>query len=689
MGVGVALVAAVASGAVLLKPGLIGAVDVWPHLVRQQVVYETLRAGVSPFWTFLFYGGYPILRFYGPLFALAGGLAQFLAGGSALWALKAELFVLHLLSGGTMYLLLRRRAAPVAAGLGAAAYLLAPWRLISLVTEANLPQALVYLLLPLFLIALDDLRPGNLRRGAAALGLWLGLLALAHPYYALLGFALAVVVVFFEPGRGPRLAGLAAGCLAALAVASFFILPFLLEYRAHAYPVLPLKVPLPDLRVLLWPWSRAAGYRGFYIGLSIALGGLLALGWAALRGRLRPALPFVAALALGALATWLAPFAGLVPTGQPAGRALLLAVFGLAGLGALGADRLLARAGKRAWLVAAGLALVLALDCLPFTWRLRFLAPEKALPVRAELYGLIPRAPTPRVLDLYNHAGAVDDFPRLGVYPALGYLFGGLGSPLGPPFHQFAPRSMMYVYPWAALSATDLGGTAEREMSSLTLTSLALAGVTHVITVPVEAGQGYVMTKLGIDWDDRFLRAERRPPLVFGPTGFGIALGSRVLRPVVETPVAAPLGARTLVIAPDWRQLLEGVALDSVTGMLDAIPVRGPGDSLAGAGVLQTLGWTVCHDRVEVELAAQGGDCWARLAVSWYAELFVRLDGRPAQARPTADGFTCLLVPAGRHTVVVTAPLGKQRTILLPVSALALAGSVLAASARRRRRKGG
>jgi len=71
-------VAAVASGAVLLKPGLIGAVDVWPHLVRQQVVDETLRAGVSPFWTFLFYGGYPILRFYGPLFALAGGLAQFL-----------------------------------------------------------------------------------------------------------------------------------------------------------------------------------------------------------------------------------------------------------------------------------------------------------------------------------------------------------------------------------------------------------------------------------------------------------------------------------------------------------------------------------------------------------------------------------------------------------------------------------
>jgi hypothetical protein len=680
--------AAVASGAVLLQPGLIGAVDIWPHLVRQQAVYETLRAGASPFWTFLFYGGFPLLRFYGPLLALLGGTFQLVAG-DALVTLKLVLFVLHGLSGWTMYVLLRRRVAPAAAGLGAAAYLLVPWRLISLVTEANLPQALVYVLLPLLLTALADLQPGNRRRGAAAFGLWFGLLLLAHPYYALLAGFLAFIVVLSGPGRGRRLPGLALGGLAAFAVAGFFVLPFLLEYRGHAYPVLPLKVPLPDLRVLLWPGSRAAGYRGFYLGLSVVLGGLAALMWAAPRRRRSEVLPDVVALGLGTLAAWLAPLVGLVPAGQPPGRALLLVVFGLAGLGTLGVDRLLVRAGKRARLVVIGLALVLAADCLPFIWRIRFLATGKALPVRTELYRLVPDRPSPRLLDLPSHADAVDDFPRLGVYPAAGYLFGGLASVLGPPYHQFAPAALMYGYPWAALVAADLGDATRRDLSPLTRKALALLGVTHVVTPATPVGSGCVLTKDGISWDDRFLRADRRPPLILGATGAGIALGSRVRRPVAGAVTAV---ARTLRYAGDWREMLERVQLDSAARMLDAIPVREGGyDSLPGDGPLVVSDWRVTHDRVRVELAT-AADCWVRLAVSWYPGFDIRIDGEPVPAAATADGFTYLRCPAGRHVVTVTAPLGILRSLLLPVSGLAIAACALAAllpvRGRRRKQKG-
>lgn len=687
-GAGVFVLAALASGRVLLQPGLIGAVDVWPHLVRQQVVAETLREGTSPFWTFLFYGGFPVLRFYGPLLALLGGAAQLLVR-DGLWALKLLLFALHGLSGWAMFALLRRRAGPVGAGLGAAAYLLVPWRLISLVTEANLPQSLVYLFLPLLFLAVDGLRPGRLARGAAGVGLWLGLLALAHPYYALMAALLALVVVLLEPDRPARLAGLAGAGALALAVAGFFVFPFLAEYRGHSYPVLPLRVPGPDLRVLLWPWSPAPGYRGFYFGLSIVLGGLVAAGRAARWRQGRGWVWFAAAVALAALGGWVAPVFGLVPAGQPPGRALLPAVFGLAGLFGLGADRLLTRAGKRAWLAGFGLAAVLAVDCLPFIGQTRFLARERALPVRDEAYRLIPAAPTPRLLDLHNHSGQADDFPRLGVYPALGYLFGGLGSALGPPYHQFAPRSMMYVYPWAGLVSAELGDAGRRGLSERARRALALAGVTHVITPPAAAGEGMVMTKLGIDWDDRFLRADRRPPLAFGRTGFGIALGSRVLRPAGAP--ATPARALTMELAGDWQELLDAAELDSATGMLAAIPVRGPGDSLPGAGVLRVSDWRVRHDRVEAELEAAGGDCWVRLAVSWYPYLDVRLDGAPAAFDRTADGFVYLRCPAGAHRLTVRAPLGGLRTALLPVSLLALAGCGLAGllpAGRRRKKKG-
>lgn len=692
-GIGPLAGAVAACAVVLLRPGLIGAVDVWPHLVRQQAVAETLRSGSSPFWTFLFYGGFPLLRFYGPLFALCSGALQ-LVVGDPVWTLKVLLFVLQALSGWAMLALLRRRVSLPAAGLGAAVYLLMPWRLVSLVTEANLPQALVYLFLPLLFLGLDWLgradAPGGLRRGLALCGLSLGLLVLTHPFYALLAGAAAGAAAFLAgPGRKRRVFGLAGAIVPALLVAGFFVVPFLLEYRAHLYPVLPLGVPMPDLGVLLWPLSGGEGYRGFYFGLSVVLGAL-ASGFLLVargrRGETSLAAPFFATLGLAVLATWPAGWLGLVPTGMPPGRALVLAVFGCAGLAAFGVERLAARPGRA--LVLAGLALVLGADSLPFIGGIRYLAPERGLPVRLELYGLIPDRPSPRVLDVHEAVATVDDYPRLAVYPALGYLFGGFGSPFGPPFHQFAPRSMMYVYPWAGFAAADLGDPARHELSDATLKALALAGVSHVITPAARAGQGLVMTKPGIGWDDRFLRADRRPALVFGPTGAPLALGSRVLRPVAGAGAAR---ARTMEYAGDWQELLAGLELDPESGTISTIPVRGAAyDSLPGTGAVSVREQQVRHDRVSVRLEAES-DCWLRLAVSWYPYLDVRLDGEPVAFARTADGFVYLRCPAGSREVSVTAPLGRARRALLPVSVLALMGCVvmMLAPVRRRRRKRG
>ncbi|MFO7676239.1 MAG: hypothetical protein R6X12_07995, partial [bacterium] len=307
--------------------------------------------------------------------------------------------------------------------------------------------------------------------------------------------------------------------------------------------------------------------------------------------------------------------------------------------------------------------------CLPWLWRTRFLATERALPVRAEFYRLLPGSPSPRLLDLPGHASTVDDFPRLAVYPALGYLFGGIATPLGPPYHQFAPRSMAYLYPWFAAAAADLGDQSGQELAPGTLKALALAGITHVLTPATEVGEGLVRTRPGLDWDDRYLRAGRRPPLVFAATGYGIALGSRVLRPVTRPGVDSAL---TVCYAGDWRELLDAVEVDRDAAVVSSIPVEGePHDSLPGDSPLLVRDWRVKHERVEVDLE-NAEACWVRLALSWYPCLDVRLDGEQVMARPTADGFTYFFCPAGGHSVSVTARTSAPRNWLVPVSALAL-----------------
>ncbi len=107
-------------------PGRPATVDVWPHLTRQQIVYEALKGGFSPFYTFMLYCGFPALRFYSPLFYFLGGLFTLLTAGNLMLALRAFLLIAHSLSAWAMFTLLGRRTDEQAgATLDALAFLLA------------------------------------------------------------------------------------------------------------------------------------------------------------------------------------------------------------------------------------------------------------------------------------------------------------------------------------------------------------------------------------------------------------------------------------------------------------------------------------------------------------------------------------------------------------------------------------
>ncbi len=677
------LVVAVLSGLPYLTPGQPTSPDIWSHLARQKIVYESLRDGGSPFYTFMFYSGYPHLRFYSPLFAFLAGALTLLWRGDLVPPLKVLLFGLHLLSGLAMWLFLRRRTAGQwAAALGAGAYLLVPWRTLHIATLANLPQSLIYVLMPLAFLSADAVVERSNFRHALLLGLWTALALVSHLFSAawvlLLLAAWAAFHLDGEPEQGPprssRLLLLGSALLTALLLSAWNTIPFALEYSGHSYPLPDIDLPLPRLAALLLPWAKPGGFIGGYLGLSVvllALGGLttLLVSRSVRRTGLALAvmLVLVVLLAFGVPA-W-RPTRLLLTTGLPGIRFMVLFVFVAGAAVGLGWSALERRLRPRAvTLCALGVFAVLSLDCIPHILRIRNSTDLDFLSVRNQAFRCIREERPVKVLDLYSHADRIDDFKRLACFPAMGFIYGDLPTVQGPAYYQFAPRSMRYVYSWSNLVAADLATGADR-LSGDALKALALMGLSHLLTPPSPAGDSLVFLKQGLDWEDRFLRAGMQPPLAYGRTGIGLLLCSDRLQPL---PAESLVLDRTLLVASDWPELLRASDIDIARRSLAFIPVcAGPAAAVGTEPAVLTESTAVANDRVTSRFAVSAG-CFLRLALSYYPWLSVRLDGRPVAFGETRDHFIWLECPAGRHTLAVSAPLTPLRATANWLSASSL-----------------
>jgi uncharacterized membrane protein len=288
LAIGLLAAAAVLSCYPFIIRGHPTSVDVWPHLARISVVYHALKEWFSPFYTFMFYSGFPVLRFYSPLFYFLAGPLALLTGGNLLLSVRILLILLHLASALTMFLYLRKRQSRgerkgegtwFGPALGTIAYLVIPWRTMYLAGIANYPQALVYVLLPLVFLALKSLldeRPGGqvaratVRHGLL-LGLWVGLLLLSHLVYAVFALVLAALWCLAENPRRALGAWRALGIavLASTGVSAFFLVPFVAEQGSHRFPIVHVNLSVPDWRVLLGLRPRIGGYGGGYLGLRL------------------------------------------------------------------------------------------------------------------------------------------------------------------------------------------------------------------------------------------------------------------------------------------------------------------------------------------------------------------------------------------------------------------------------------
>ncbi|MCS7250171.1 MAG: 6-pyruvoyl-tetrahydropterin synthase-related protein, partial [candidate division WOR-3 bacterium] len=150
------LIAIFLSGYLFLAPGHPITGDIWPHLVRQKIVYQSIKERFLPFFTFYFYSGYPHLQFYSPLFFFITGLFTSLTFGNLILSLKIVLFILHILSALTIfYYLKKENKNSLLALLGSLGYIVVPWRILYIASFGNSPLSLIYLLLPLIFLYFD------------------------------------------------------------------------------------------------------------------------------------------------------------------------------------------------------------------------------------------------------------------------------------------------------------------------------------------------------------------------------------------------------------------------------------------------------------------------------------------------------------------------------------------------------
>ena len=702
LAIGLVALAAVLSCYPFIAPGHPSTVDAWPNLARQSVVFHAIKEGFAPFYTFMFYCGFPVLRFYSPLFYFLGGPLTLLTNGNLLLALRILLVALHLVSGLATYLYLVKRAerggkkaegAEFGAALGTIVYLVVPWRTLYLTGIANYPQALVYVLLPLTFLALENILDGvgekhkaeaGMRQGLL-LGLWVGLLFLSHLVYAI--FTLLLLAVWWV-ARARRTTGgwrlLGAAALAGIGVSAFFLVPFVAEQASHRFPITHLNLPVPDWMILLGLKARTGGYGGVYLGLSVVLLLFVAIGAVLLRRRFRFQVPALLGLAGGLVLTFgpslLKEKQYLLTTGLPPERFLLFVVFFIALLVPSAYELVrsaLARRRVGPGAIFAVMAGLVMLDCLYALRPANFPDRSVFLSVRDEIYPVVGREPHARLLDLNIRSPRVDDARRTSQLPTVGVVYGGLPTPLGLPYHQYAPRSMLHVYPWADYIAGDLGASNVQPVSDNTRKALALAGASHLITLTAkmstsgtESGPFVLLLKEKMDWDDRFATAERVPPLAVGRTHQGLVLAANKVVPMAPDTLVAD---SSFIVARNWRRPLDTLQLDDTNHCLNFIPTlagTNP-ESLPGLPALVIRSTSIRHPEVVTGFRANA-DCFLRVAVSYYPELEIRLDGKPIQFFETADHFTYIRCPAGDHVLRVTARMGGLRIATLLLSLVSL-----------------
>jgi hypothetical protein len=424
-------VVAVVAGRFYLDAGLPHQYDAKLHFMRVAETARILAAGEIPDWTFTFYGGYPILRFTGPLFyLLAGALA--LVTGSAAVGVKLVLGISHLAGSLLVHRVVRALGgSPRAAFLGAVGVAVCFQRTAEVGVLGRHPVALLYVFLPLLLLMGIRLARRTSLGGVLGFGTAAALVILSHPGLATYGILAAsgfTVLLAFGEGSWRRAAGAFGGLALAggvcVVLTAGLVVPALLDRPSYHIATMytasgfDLKMPAVPrfLDLIHWRWRSTGAVT--YLGLSLVL--------LALVGILRRADRRGVRLALAGATLALLVFVG----GEYlAARSVHFLVPLVAVAAGLGVDRLTTRAFP--WIV-----LIVLLDLGPTTVQSPF-RPDLAYDV-AFVHRVRREVGPGRALRVSLRNGTYQTSPFATAYDS------GLAMPTGP----FREASSVETYPW-------------------------------------------------------------------------------------------------------------------------------------------------------------------------------------------------------------------------------------------------
>ena len=699
-----------------LSPGQVFMGDAETHMLRSWMVADLLRNCQAPVWSNYWYGGYPILQYYGPLYFVATALLTLLFGDIHL-ATKLLLWAPHFGSAFTMYFYLREVIGrPLPSLVGAAAFVLAFHRLHIILYQGDVQLSIVFFLYPLILFLIErflraDTRP---KLTLVLLSLTFAALVLNHHGYAFFGLVFAgiytlVRVALWRQSTKEKMRALAFFALSGtcgLFMSAFLLVPFLLDTsHIRGMPATPFAILVPNYRAPLlflkmFTWANVGdGSNVGYMGLSIGLAATLAIPFV-VRNRIGPA---VALLVAGTASVFmvkdlvqynvknvsffmihLCALAGWAPVSLEASRSSLVV-------------RLANRWGERfpAKITLALLALF-AFDLGPTTvqsvyrddYEFKEVMYEKAR-AAAGSGKLIERQVLKYVAG--GDPGEYFDPNKLGIPSA----YTAVHSPLGF-FHEGAGKSFAYNVEITKQLHRDLN---QGHISELTVHGLYLMGVDAIIfrdkyryfTPQLEPSTHFVV-------ENEVLRFPDTRPLVLstrvlttteleGYPESNIIEARHYFDP--ETFDYSGRHFRELVVP-----LIEHMAIDLEHGIADVLIAHEPVPPIPQSDEknLQVDITSFAVDARTVKVGYRSNhDAVGRLAYTYFPYLEVTVDAEPAEFFRSAMNYVLVPLPAGDHVVAVrgvASPLRKQTflfSMIVGVLVLVIPGSVLSIFARPRR----
>lgn len=672
-----------------LTPGQVFMGDSETHMLRSWMFAEHLRRGELPIWSNAWYGGFPLLANYGPLYFFVTAVLT-LVLGDIHSATKLLLWLCHAASVLTMFWFLREvTRRNLAALVGAFAFALSFLRLHILLYQGDLQIAVLFAMYPAVLLLVErHLRIRNNARSTFVLtSLTLALLILNHHGYAFFGLVLLAVylVARLWAAGGPvgarvrTLALFAAAEVAALAMTAFLWAPFMFamqEYRGIGNSAFPILVPNllgPIMLVKLFKWGAVGdGSALGYVGLSI--GALAAVGVVHGVKRRVPAAVGLMACALASLLMARNHLSYNIKNVD----FFLVFVCALAAWAPIALESAAVPARVAAICLAA-----IAIDLGPTTFQSVFREGyEFKQPMYARLAALdAPYKVIERQVLRYDadHDPPEFDFHKLGIPSA----YAPTQTPLGF-FHEGAGRSFGYTAEIVKNLHVELNGN---RLSARSADGLYLLGVKYLVfrdryhwyTPRLPASPLYTVDAHGI------LELKAATPLVLsrrviaasdvpGYPATDLIREGRYLEP--QTFDYSGRYFHELV-----EPLLAAMRLDRDRGVAAALISR---DGDLRTELPATDGWTwgvvsfaTDLDRVEVRYRATA-DSFGQLPYNYFPFLRVDLDGAPVRFYRSATNHIIVPLSAGEHTVTVR---GAMPPLQAKLSWLAMIATILCVAA--------